>query len=253
VYWTYFAIFVAAALGVTALMYLTPKKQRVFHYLTLATLLVASISSFTVASNLGSAPIQVEFRGGVPFLRQIFYVRFIDWFVTTPLILVEILLLSGIEWDSTLFAVVAAETSVVSGLAGSLTASVYKWGYFVLAIGCLAYVIFQLAFAGRNAASHLAADSEKFYNIVAFYFIGVSLLYPLWWGLSEGGNVIGADGEAVWAGINDLLVKVVGGALIIFGISRYPVDFERLGFVRAASEKESHPRNTEETAREAQV
>ena len=50
--------------------------------------LVASIAYFTMASNLGYAAIPVEFMrsnskvSGV--LREIFYVRYIDWFVTTP-------------------------------------------------------------------------------------------------------------------------------------------------------------------------
>lgn len=50
--------------------------------------LVASIAYFTMASNLGYAAILVEFQRSNPKVagefREIFYVRYIDWFVTTP-------------------------------------------------------------------------------------------------------------------------------------------------------------------------
>lgn len=42
-------------------------------------------------------------------------------------------------------------------------------------------------------------------------------LYPIAWGLSEGGNVISPDSEAVFYGILDILAKVVFGALLIWG------------------------------------
>lgn len=64
------------------------RSHRVFHYITAAITLTAAISYFTMASNLGYHPIQVEFlrsgkrvRGAT---RAVFYVRYIDWFITTP-------------------------------------------------------------------------------------------------------------------------------------------------------------------------
>lgn len=65
-----------------------PRQNRIFHYITAAITLVASIAYFTMASNLGYAAIQVEFQRTNPkvagIYRQILYVRYIDWVVTTP-------------------------------------------------------------------------------------------------------------------------------------------------------------------------
>jgi bacteriorhodopsin len=62
-----------------------------FSYITAGITMIASIAYFSMASNLGWTPIAVEFQrsnhrvSGI--YREIFYVRYIDWFLTTPLLL----------------------------------------------------------------------------------------------------------------------------------------------------------------------
>lgn len=81
------------------------RSHRVFHYITAAITLTAAISYFTMASNLGYAAIEVEFlrsgkrvRGAT---RAVFYVRYIDWFITTPVsstcLLILIIILPAIK------------------------------------------------------------------------------------------------------------------------------------------------------------
>ena len=75
--------------------------QRVFHYIAFAILATASVAYFCLASDLGSTPIQVEFirdyaGSAIRPTRSIWYVRYIDWTITTPLLLLELLLVSGL-------------------------------------------------------------------------------------------------------------------------------------------------------------
>ena len=42
-------------------------------------------------------------------------------------------------------------------------------------------------------------------------------LYPIAWGLCEGGNVISSDSEAVFYGILDILAKPGFGILLLWG------------------------------------
>ena len=60
-----------------------PRTHRVFHYITAAITLTASVAYFSMASNLGWTPIQVEYFRNRPdvhgMYREIFYVRYIDW------------------------------------------------------------------------------------------------------------------------------------------------------------------------------
>ena len=84
----YWAVMAASTLAFMGLSFTVPRQNRIFHYITAAITLVASIAYFTMASNLGYAAIIVEFDRSnhlvAGMYREIFYVRYIDWFVTTP-------------------------------------------------------------------------------------------------------------------------------------------------------------------------
>lgn len=87
-----------------------------------------------MGSNLGFTPIEVEFprtrtvvRGGY---REIFYVRYIDWFITTPLLLTDLMLTAGMPWPKIAWVVLVDWFMIVLGLVGALVASRYKWAYF---------------------------------------------------------------------------------------------------------------------------
>lgn len=87
-YWFVTAFMGAATFAFMGLAFTVPRRNRIFHYITAAITLVASIAYFTMASNLGYAAIIVEFQRSNPrvagLYREIFYVRYIDWVVTTP-------------------------------------------------------------------------------------------------------------------------------------------------------------------------
>jgi bacteriorhodopsin len=61
------------------------RSRRIFHYITAGITMVAAVAYFSMASNLGFTPIAVEFQRGNPRVhgvyREIFYVRYIDWYV----------------------------------------------------------------------------------------------------------------------------------------------------------------------------
>lgn len=110
------------------------RRDRLFHYLTASVVFVAAIAYFTMGSNLGFTPIEVEFRRSNPKVagnyRSIFYVRYIDWFITTPLLLLDLLLTAGMPWPTVLFIIMVDEIMIVTGLVGALVTSVYKFGYY---------------------------------------------------------------------------------------------------------------------------
>lgn len=87
-YWAVTAVMAVSTFIFIGLSFTVPRNRRIFHYITASITLVASIAYFTMASNLGYTPILVEFQRNSPVVRglyrEIFYVRYIDWFVTTP-------------------------------------------------------------------------------------------------------------------------------------------------------------------------
>lgn len=72
-----------ATISFVGLSLTKPREQRLFHYITAAITMVASIAYFSMASNIGFEPIRVEFQRSDPVVRglnrEIFYVRYIDW------------------------------------------------------------------------------------------------------------------------------------------------------------------------------
>lgn len=88
-YWAVTAVMTCATIAFMGLALTKPRQNRIFHYITAGVTLVASVAYFSMASNLGWTPIDVEFLRADPTVhgvnREIFYVRYIDWYVTQQL------------------------------------------------------------------------------------------------------------------------------------------------------------------------
>ncbi|KAJ4384089.1 hypothetical protein N0V86_000934 [Didymella sp. IMI 355093] len=220
----YFAI--CAAMGVAGFSFVAlamrkQRRDRLFHYITAAVVFVACIAYFTMGSNLGFTPIQVEFPRNNPVVRgqyrEIFYVRYIDWVITTPLLLMDLLLTAGMPWPTILWALLIDEIMIITGLVGALITSRYKWAYFTFGCIALFYIVYVLVWEGRKHSARYGAEVKKAFlycgSLTAFLWI----LYPIAWGLCEGGNVISPDSEAIFYGILDFLAKPCFGALLIWG------------------------------------
>ena len=205
VYFAVTAVMIVSTFAFMGLSFRKPQSQRLFHYITAAITMVAAIAYFSMGSNLGWTAIAVEFQRSNPkvagTMRQIFYVRYIDWFVTTPLLLLDLLLTAGLPTPTIVYTILINEIMVVTGLIGALVKSSYKWGYYVF--GCVAFffVAYTVVFEGRAHARALGNDIAKTYTLCGIWTIGLWFLYPIAWGVSEGGNVIPSDSEAVFYGV----------------------------------------------------
>jgi hypothetical protein len=131
-YWTVCSVMTVSAFGFMIHSYFKDRSQRLFHYLNAAACLIAAVSYFCMGSNLGWTAIEVEWvRSWAEVhgnMRQIFYVRYIDWFITTPLIVSQLLLVAGLPTPTILYTLVMTELVVINGLVGALVKSSYKWG-----------------------------------------------------------------------------------------------------------------------------
>jgi len=162
----------------------------------------------------------VEFsRGGKVHggSRQVFFVRYINWFLSGSLVLLAQLLTAGVPWHHGLFVVFMEWFAVVSGLAGAFTQSNYKWGYFTFSLVALFYIVYSLAIPARRHASAVGPEVARTYHAGGALLALVALLYPICWAVSEGGNVITPDSEAVFYGILDILLFGVYGVILLVG------------------------------------
>jgi len=227
-YWAAFCIFAITAFGFVVSSIFVPRKERIFHYLSIGAAMFASLTYFTMASDLGNVGVATEFDhylgGGI---RQIFYARYVGWFLSSPLILSNILLFSGVPWPTLLFTLGAQEMYVVAALIGSLVPSVYKWGYFTFGVASWFLVMYHLAWVGRIAAKEQGSDVYRHYLVMLVGISSIWTLYPISWGLSEGGNVISPDGEAAFYGVLDIISLPVLGSYFVYATRQISV--ERLG------------------------
>jgi bacteriorhodopsin len=132
-------------------------------------------------------------------------------FITTPLLLLDLLLTAAMPWPSLLWIILVDWTMIVTGLVGALVRSSYKWGYFAFGCAALLYIVYVLGWEARMHANHRGADIGRVFLMCGTLTLVLWIVYPIAWGVCEGGNIIAPDSEAIFYGILDLLAKPVFG------------------------------------------
>ena len=78
-------------------------------------------------------------------------------------------------------------------------------------------VFYELAVVGRANAKRLGDDVHRVFLVCGVLTLFVWMLYPIAWGLCEGGNVITPNDEAVFYGCLDFMAKPVFSIALIYG------------------------------------
>lgn len=127
------------------------------------------------------------------------------------------MLTAGCPWTIIAATIFLDWVMIITGLVGALTASSYKWGYFAFAMVALLGVAWNVLWTAREYARRLGPTVLKVFLATGCWTLGLWFLYPVAWGLCEGGNVIGANSEGIFYGVLDLLAKVVFSAILLVG------------------------------------
>lgn len=113
--------------------------------------------------------------------RQIFWARYIDWCLTTPLLLLDLCLLAGLDGAHILMAIIADVIMVLTGMFAAFGSedTPQKWGWY--AIACIAYlvVVWHLAVNGRAQAQAKGEKLGSFFLSLAGYTVLVWTAYPM--------------------------------------------------------------------------
>lgn len=212
--WLVFAVMCIVAIGIAVASLRVHSQERVLHLFNVAILTTAAIAYFCMASDLGNVKI-VAAQGKLGF-RRVWYVRYIDWMITTPLLLAELLLGAGSPMTIILSSVFADEVMIITGLLGSLVPVPSRWVFY--AFGCVAMLwVFWNIVSGVSSAEKMGgATARRHYTILSTYLVILWILYPIVWIFSEGSNTISATSEMVVYGILDILAKPVYAILTLF-------------------------------------
>ena len=113
--------------------------------------------------------------------RQVYWARYVDWSLTTPLLLLDLALLAGLNGGNILIAIVADIIMVLTGLFAAFGSeqNPQKWGWYTIA--CIAYlvVIWQLAYHGRAAATAKGGKVGSFFTAIAGFTLVIWTVYPI--------------------------------------------------------------------------
>ena len=212
--WAVFSVMLTSTLILAVFTIRRKPQDRTLCLFNICILTTATIAYFCMASDLGFTPIEVDLNG--PGARQIWYVRYIDWIITTPLLLSELLLMAGFSVNIILASIFADVVMVICGLVGALVSSDYKWAFYVFGCVAMTGVFYNIIYGIKLSKNIGGPKNHRNYIILTAWLLFIWCLYPIAWGLSEGSNTISVTGEMVFYGILDLCAKPVFAALTVF-------------------------------------
>lgn len=212
------ALFGVTLLGLFAHKFKARAGERLFHYLFIVATFVGLIAYFAMASDLAWDLIYQAnqvWRSGPT--RQIFWAKYVFWVVAFPAIVIALGVLSGVSWATIFFNVCLSWIWIISYLIAAYTTSNYKWGFF--AFGVLAHLFLAFSTLSHGMRSATRVGIRRDYTMLSAYANFFWLLYPIAWGLSDGGNVIGVTPSFIFFGVLDILL-VIGFAAMVVVLSR---------------------------------
>jgi bacteriorhodopsin len=213
------ALFLVAFVAVVGLTFRARAGEKIFHYILAIALFVAAISYFSYASDLAFAysvvPTVHEPDNGSN--RQIFWVKYINWLIEFPAVILILGLLSGVSWATIIYQFFLSWIWIFSYFAAAYTFTKYRWGFFAFGTFSMVLLIANIFLEGSRGAKRLGTRSHHL--LLTGLTILLWLLYPIAWGLSDGGNKIGGTGSAVFYGVLDV-VLLIGVTAVTLVLSR---------------------------------
>lgn len=152
-----------------------------------------------------------------PFLSCNDTDRYVDWAVTTPLMILNLGLLAG-EDTVMIAAVMGADVGmIVAGYLGAVAlVPTVKWLWFIIGLAVFAPVVIALVRTFRQTViDKNDVDRIELYGKVSLLTIVVWSLYPIVWFLGVGTGAIGVSLEAISFAILDVISKCVFSFMIV--------------------------------------
>ncbi|TVY48445.1 Protein FDD123 [Lachnellula occidentalis] len=210
--WAVCALYLFALLLVVGHSYVARSGEKIFHYLFTISLFVGGVAYFTMASDLGNTPIRAS--DGDDATRQIFYAKYINWFVGWTPILIAVGLISGVSWATIIYNIGLSWIWIASWLSGALVSTHYKWGFYAFGLFAYFLLVSSIIYTGSITARRLEIKSSYF--LLSFWLAFIWMLYAIAYGLDDGGNEISVTSGFIFFGILDVLNVPVIACTVLF-------------------------------------
>jgi len=222
--WTVFVLMTLAFLAFLALARKVPSNQRIVHSLASVIVLISALSYLAMAT--GSGHTWYDYRStekhdhGLPdthitIHRQVFWVRLLDWFLSTPLIFTALALVGGLNGESLFSVIVANLVMSAGGLFASLSwKHNARWTWLLIIVIAHLWIIYQLALGAKSLKAK-RAGSYGFYTSIMAYTVLIMVGYPLVLAIATSSRKLSIDAETFAFAVLDFLTKGVFGAWLL--------------------------------------
>jgi bacteriorhodopsin len=224
--WVVFVIFVISSAIFSLRAWNVPVSRRLYHVVTTTITITAALSYFAMASgdavSLSCQTVKDHHKHDIPdthheSCRQVYWARYVDWSLTTPLLLLDLSLLAGLDGAHTIMAIIADVVMVLTGLfaAFGTSGTAQKWGWY--AIGCIAYlfVVWHVGVIGGRTVQARGAKVGKLFGSLSVFTLVLWTAYPIVWGIADGARKVSVNTEIVIYAVLDVLAKVVFGTWLL--------------------------------------
>ncbi|KAL9580789.1 MAG: hypothetical protein Q9212_004286 [Teloschistes hypoglaucus] len=223
--WVVFVIMLLSSLAFYIMAFRVPVQKRLFHILTAFITTFATLSYYAMAVGDGVGQNKILIKHSQKHFpdtydtiyREVYWARYVDWSVTTPLLLLDLCFLAGLSGASILVAVIADLIMILTGLFAAFQVDeAPKWGWYAMA--CIAYlvVVYQLAINGRETAKAKDNKTATFFAAIGGFTFILWTIYPIIWGIADGSRNIDVNAEIIAYAVLDILAKPVFGFWLLF-------------------------------------
>lgn len=204
--------FIAATVFFVFLMSQAPQGSRHFFIITAVITGVAGFFYLTMSTGATSSNIEG---------RIFYWGRYIDWVITTPLLLLDLALLALASWQRNIQLIIGLIVldvfMILTGLLAGSSTSEFARGFWFLvstaAMIALLYLLYTQLFA---ASQNQPGSVQNLFRTLGLLTIVLWSLYPIVWLIgTEGFSVASSTVEVFLFLVLDILAKIVFGFLLL--------------------------------------
>lgn len=183
------------------------EKQKFFYTITF----ISGISAMFYVAMLTAEGITI-IRG----CREEFYVRYIDWFFTMPLIVLVLCMIANIDMFDTYCCMGSTAIMVFSFLSSTLAVPLaVKWSWLAIAAISFVPIAYSVLSPFRRRAELIHPATASLYQRVSLLIVVCWILLFLVWMVGEGLNVISVNISVILYGLIDMVTKGIFGFYVL--------------------------------------
>lgn len=223
--WVVFVLMVLASALFALLSWNTSISRRIFHTITVLTTVVSAIAYFAMASGDASSfncTRHYDHHKHVPdthydVCRQVYWARYIDWTLTSSMILFELFLVAGTSGAYTLMGISA---NIIMFLTGWFSAfgrvhTAQKWGWYAISVVAYIFVIWHVALNGGQSSRQRTDTIRKLFGSMAGFALILWAVYLVVWGIATNARRTSVNTEIMIYAVLDVITKVGFGLYIL--------------------------------------